>query len=246
MPRQREDPLAEPLLEVRDLVVRYGFLEAVSNLGINLAPGGMAALIGANGAGKTTTLRAIAGLNKPAHGTIWFQGQRIDRLPANQVVERGISLVPEARQIFGKLTVMENLQMGAYVRRGRKVFSQTLERVFSHFPRLKERIDQKAGTMSGGEQQMLAISRSLMSQASLIMMDEPSLGLAPLMVEEIGRAIKQLNEEGVSILLVEQNARMALSVVQKGYVLQQGRLVVEGTAEELTENELVREAYLGV
>ncbi len=238
--------MAEPLLEVRDLVVRYGFLEAVSNLGINLAPGGMAALIGANGAGKTTTLRAIAGLNKPAHGTIWFQGQRIDRLPANQVVERGISLVPEARQIFAKLTVMENLQMGAYVRRGRKAFSQTLERVFSHFPRLAERIDQKAGTMSGGEQQMLAIGRSLMSQASLIMMDEPSLGLAPLMVEEIGRAIKQLNEEGVSILLVEQNARMALSVVQKGYVLQQGRLVVEGTAEELTENELVREAYLGV
>ena len=238
--------MAEPLLEVRDLVVRYGFLEAVSNLGINLAPGGMAALIGANGAGKTTTLRAIAGLNKPAHGTIWFQGQRIDRLPANQVVDRGISLVPEARQIFAKLTVMENLQMGAYVRRGRKAFSQTLERVFSHFPRLEERIDQKAGTMSGGEQQMLAIGRSLMSQASLIMMDEPSLGLAPLMVEEIGRAIKQLNEEGVSILLVEQNARMALSVVQKGYVLQQGRLVVEGTAEELTENELVREAYLGV
>ena len=195
---------------------------------------------------KTTTLRTIAGLNKPAHGTIWFQGQRIDRLPANQVVERGISLVPEARQIFAKLTVMENLQMGAYVRRGRKAFSQTLERVFSHFPRLKERMDQKAGTMSGGEQQMLAISRSLMSQASLIMMDEPSLGLAPLMVEEIGRAIKQLNEEGVSILLVEQNAHMALSVVQKGYVLQQGRLVVEGTAEELTENELVREAYLGV
>ncbi len=238
--------MAEPLLEVRDLVVRYGFLEAVSNLGINLAPGGMAALIGANGAGKTTTLRTIAGLNKPAHGTIWFQGQRIDRLPANQVVDRGISLVPEARQIFAKLTVMENLQMGAYVRRGRKAFSQTLERVFSHFPRLEERIDQKAGTMSGGEQQMLAIGRSLMSQASLIMMDEPSLGLAPLMVEEIGRAIKQLNEEGVSILLVEQNARMALSVVQKGYVLQQGRLVVEGTAEELTENELVREAYLGV
>ena len=238
--------MTEPLLEVRDLVVRYGFLEAVSNLGINLAPGGMAALIGANGAGKTTTLRAIAGLNKPAHGTIWFQGQRIDRLPANQVVDRGISLVPEARQIFAKLTVMENLQMGAYVRRGRKAFSQTLERVFSHFPRLEERIDQKAGTMSGGEQQMLAIGRSLMSQASLIMMDEPSLGLAPLMVEEIGRAIKQLNEEGVSILLVEQNARMALSVVQKGYVLQQGRLVVEGTAEELTENELVREAYLGV
>ncbi len=238
--------MAEPLLDVRDLVVRYGFLEAVSNLGINLAPGGMAALIGANGAGKTTTLRTIAGLNKPAHGTIWFQGQRIDRLPANQVVERGISLVPEARQIFAKLTVMENLQMGAYVRRGRKAFSQTLERVFSHFPRLKERMDQKAGTMSGGEQQMLAISRSLMSQASLIMMDEPSLGLAPLMVEEIGRAIKQLNEEGVSILLVEQNAHMALSVVQKGYVLQQGRLVVEGTAEELTENELVREAYLGV
>jgi len=202
-------------------------------------------LIGANGAGKTTTLDTISGLLKPRQGGIYLEGEPIHQLPPHAVVKRGVSGAPEGRKIFRRLTVLENLEMGAYVRTNRAGIARDLERVFALFPRLKERVSQAGGTLSGGEQQMLAIGRALMARPRVLLLDEPSMGLAPLLVESIFRTIQEINREGTTVLLVEQNALMALAVAQRGYVLQAGEIVLHDTAENLCQNEMVRKAYLG-
>ncbi|HIC88779.1 MAG TPA: ABC transporter ATP-binding protein, partial [Anaerolineae bacterium] len=207
--------------------------------------GEIVTLIGSNGAGKTTTLKTISGVLKPRHGEVYLEGERIDLLPAHRVVMRGVSQAPEGRRIFGRLTVMENLEMGAYTRRDHKGIQEDLDRVFSIFPRLRERRHQVGGTLSGGEQQMLSIARALMARPRVLLLDEPSMGLAPLLVEEIFRVIKEINEQGTTILLVEQNALMALSIAHRGYVMETGTLVLEGSAQELAKDPQVKEAYLG-
>lgn len=231
------------LLEVRDLVVRYGGIEAVRGISFDVPKGQIVTLIGSNGAGKSSTLRSIVGLEKPASGSISFEGQDLLKLGTETIVTRGITLVPEGRRVFVNLTVAENLRMGAYMRKDD--FSQDLDWVYSLFPRLKERSWQPAGTLSGGEQQMLAIARALMSKPDLIMMDEPSLGLAPIIVQEVFEIIRVINEQGVTILLVEQNANMALHAANVGYVMETGRIILSGSGAELASNDQVREAYLG-
>jgi branched-chain amino acid transport system ATP-binding protein len=203
-------------------------------------------LIGANGAGKSTTLRALSGLIRPRSGSITFKGEDITLEPAEKIVRKGISHVPEGRKIFAPLTVRENLEMGAYIINDKAEINRMMERVFRSFPRLKERISQLGGTLSGGEQQMLATGRGLMNKPTLILLDEPSMGLSPIMVEEIFRIIKEINQEGTSILLVEQNAQMALSVSNRAYVLETGRITLSGPAKEIADNPQVKEAYLGV
>jgi branched-chain amino acid transport system ATP-binding protein len=203
-------------------------------------------LIGANGAGKSTTLRALSGLIRPRSGSIQFRGENITLTAAEKIVRSGISHVPEGRKIFAPLTVRENLEMGAYIINDRSEVNRMMERVFRSFPRLKERINQLGGTLSGGEQQMLATGRGLMNKPSLILLDEPSMGLSPIMVEEIFRIIEEINKEGTSILLVEQNAQMALSIAHRAYVLETGRIVLSGQAKEIAENPMVKAAYLGV
>jgi branched-chain amino acid transport system ATP-binding protein len=213
---------------------------------LEVEEGEIVSLIGANGAGKSTTLRAISGLVRPSEGRVEFEGERIDSLPAHKIVEQGISQAPEGRQIFSTLTVMENLNMGAYSLGGRQeVIEKNRQRVFDLFPRLEERKGQLGGTLSGGEQQMLTIGRALMAQPRLLMLDEPSLGLAPILVRTIFDTIRQINERGVTVLLVEQNARAALKVAHRGYVLETGRVVLSGRAEDLLQDERVRKAYLG-
>ncbi|WP_027357012.1 ABC transporter ATP-binding protein [Desulfofundulus thermocisternus] len=233
------------ILQVKDLEVYYGSIRALQGISFHVSKGEIVTLIGANGAGKSTTLRTISGLLTPRQGEIYFQGQKINRIPAHQIVKMGISHVPEGRQIFPNLTVMENLLMGAYTRRNRSEIQETLEEVFTRFPRLKERARQLAGTLSGGEQQMLAMGRGLMSKPTLLILDEPSMGLSPLLVEEIFEIIKNINQQGTTILLVEQNAYMALQIAHRAYVLETGRIVLSGTSKEVQSNPQIRSAYLG-
>jgi branched-chain amino acid transport system ATP-binding protein len=234
------------LLEVNNLNVYYGAIHALQGISFNVAEGEIVTLIGANGAGKSTTLRTISGLLRPRQGHVTYKSSDITLMPAEQIVRLGISHVPEGRKIFSPLTVRENLEMGAYTREDKNEISATMERVFKHFPRLRERINQLGGTLSGGEQQMLATGRGLMSRPALLLMDEPSMGLSPILVEEIFKIIKEINEEGTSILLVEQNALMALSVANRAYVLETGRIVLSGNAKEVADNPQVKAAYLGV
>jgi len=233
------------LLEVENLHVAYGAIRALQGISFHLDKGEIVTLIGANGAGKSTTLRTISGLLRPIAGDIRFNGQSITKLPPERIVTLGISQVPEGRRIFSRLTVRENLEMGAYTCKDKRQIAESMERVFASFPRLKERVNQLGGTLSGGEQQMLAMGRGLMARPTLLLLDEPSMGLSPILVEEIFNIIKRVNAEGTSILLVEQNAAMALSVAHRGYVLETGRIVLEGKAQELLENPQVRAAYLG-
>jgi len=234
------------LLEVKDLHVYYGAIHALQGISFHVNQGEIVTLIGANGAGKSTTLRTISGLLRARNGSIKFKGEEITTTPAEQIVRRGISQVPEGRKIFAPLTVRENLEMGAYTRSDPQEISRTMERVFASFPRLKERISQLGGTLSGGEQQMLATGRGLMSQPTLLLLDEPSMGLSPLLVEEIFKIIQEINSQGTSILLVEQNASMALSIAHRAYVLETGSIVLEGDAKEILNNPQIKSAYLGV
>ena len=233
------------ILEVKDLHVFYGAIHALHGISFHVEEGEIVTLSGANGAGKSTTLNTICGLLRPRQGQIFFKGQDITKIPTDQIVKLGISQVPEGRKIFAPLTVKENLEMGAFTRNDKQGIQQSMERVFASFPRLQERLSQLGGTLSGGEQQMLAVGRGLMSNPQLLLLDEPSMGLAPILVEEIFQIIREINEQGVSILLVEQNANMALQVAHRGYVLETGRIVLEGTAKELRANPQVKAAYLG-
>jgi branched-chain amino acid transport system ATP-binding protein len=233
------------LLALEKLQVAYGGIRAVKGVDLTVAPGELVCLIGANGAGKTTTLRAITGLIRAAAGRILYDGQDIAGLRVHEIARRGLALVPEGRGVFPQLTIEENLAMGAYARSDAKAVASDLERAFSLFPRLKERRSQTAGTLSGGEQQMLAIARALMSRPKLLLLDEPSMGLAPLMVEKIFEVVRAIASEGVTMLLVEQNARLALEVSHRGYVLEGGLVTVEGEGRVLLHDPRIREAYLG-
>ncbi|MDO8350602.1 MAG: ABC transporter ATP-binding protein [Gallionella sp.] len=234
-----------PLLEVRELKVAYGGIHAVNGITIDIAPGELVALIGSNGAGKTTTLKTLAGLLVPGSGQIRFDGQNLHKVAAHQRVSMGIALVPEGRGVFARLSVAENLLMGAYSRSDQDEIATDLARMYALFPRLVERKDQLAGTLSGGEQQMLAMARALMSRPRLLMLDEPSMGLAPLMVKKIFETIREVAAQGMSILLVEQNARLALQVAGRGYVMEGGAITLSGAASELLGSDAVRCAYLG-
>jgi branched-chain amino acid transport system ATP-binding protein len=234
------------LLEVKNLSVNYYKVAAVKDISFDVDEGTVVTIIGANGAGKTTSMRTISGLKHPASGEIWFMGQRIDKLPPDKVNGVGIAHVPEGRRVFPRMSVIENLMLGAYLRKDSGGINRDLEGVFRHFPRLKERKNQAGGTLSGGEQQMLAVGRALMSNPKLLLMDEPSLGMSPIMVEEVGKIIRDISKAGTTILLVEQNARLALNLAEKGYVLETGRIVLGGKNTELLENDLVRKAYLGM
>jgi len=234
-----------PMLELHDVHSYYGSIHALKGISLHVDQGEIVTLIGSNGAGKSTTIRTVSGLMHPRQGTITLDGERIDQTPAHRLVGRGICQSPEGRRIFPRMTVWENLEMGAYVRNDRAAIRQDMERVFDLLPRLKERINQKAGTLSGGEQQMLAIGRALMGRPRLLLLDEPSMGLAPVLVEIIFEAIRNINQQGMTILLVEQNALMALEVAHRGYVLQTGQIVLHDTSAGLRANEMVRKAYLG-
>jgi len=234
------------LLEVKDITVHYFKVPAIRNISITVESGEIVALIGSNGAGKTTTLRAISGLKHPTTGEIHFQGQRIDKLPPHKINGLGIAMVPEGRRVFPQMTVLENLLMGAFLRKQKEDVQKDLEElVFRHFPRLKERKRQDAGTLSGGEQQMLAMGRALMSAPKLLLLDEPSLGLSPIMCGEIGKIIMNIHTEGRTVILVEQNARLALGLAQHAYVIETGDIALSGPAKELRENHNVKKAYLG-
>jgi len=234
------------LLELRAVEVAYGDLPALRGVSVSVEAGETLSVVGANGAGKTTMLRAISGLMRPRAGQILLDGERLDTLPSHAIVERRVVQVPEGRKIFPSLTVLENLELGSYVAAAKARRREGLEHVFTLFPRLKERERQAAGTMSGGEQQMLAIGRALMARPRLLMLDEPSLGLAPIIVKEIFRIIGEINRLGTTVLLVEQNTRQALALSQRGYVLENGRVVLEGSGAELLGNEHVKRAYLGM
>ena len=233
------------MLKVDNINVFYGAIHALKGISLEVPEGEIVTLIGANGAGKSTTLRTISGLLRPKTGQIIFEGKNIAGLQAQDIVKQGICQVPEGRRIFANMSVLENLELGAYTRSDSKGIEEDMSGVFKRFPRLSERKSQVAGTLSGGEQQMLAIGRALMSRPRLLLLDEPSMGLAPLLVKEIFAIIKEINANGTTILLVEQNAHMALSVAQKAYVLETGRITLAGTAKELSESEAVRKAYLG-
>jgi branched-chain amino acid transport system ATP-binding protein len=233
------------LLEVDDISVHYGRIQAIEGITLSVDEGEVVSLIGANGAGKTTTMRAIAGLLSLSHGSIRFGGDDIGRLRGHQRVARGISLVPEGRGIFPAMTVMENLDMGAYARDRKSGIAEDLERVFDLFPRLLERKEQSGGTLSGGEQQMLAIGRALMARPTLLLLDEPSMGLAPMFIRQIFAIIGQVREQGTTVLLVEQNAHQALTLADRAYVLETGKITRSGTGQELLADDSIREAYLG-
>ena len=233
------------MLEIKDLNVFYGAVHAIKGISLNVEQGELVSLIGANGAGKTTTLHAISGLIPAASGTIELDGHNLQKTPLDRIISLGLAHVPEGRHVFARMTVEENLRMGAYIIRDAQKINENLEKVYSHFPRLKERRRQLAGTLSGGEQQMLATGRALMTDPSIVLMDEPSMGLSPLLVKEIFAIIEQLHESGITILLVEQNAKMALAVSDRAYVLETGKISMSGKASELAEDDRVRKAYLG-
>ncbi len=237
--------MTAPLLEVRDLVVHYGAIRALGGISLEVGERQVVALIGANGAGKTTTLRAISRMLRATSGTVRFRGQELSRLRSNEVVARGLAHAPEGRGIFLNLTVQENLDLGAYLRRDRDAVARDLDRAFALFPILAERRSQVAGTLSGGEQQMLSVARALMSQPRLLLLDEPSLGLAPQVVERIFQVLREVNESGVALLLVEQNAHKALQIAHRAYVLETGEVAMQGTGKELLASPEVRRAYLG-
>jgi branched-chain amino acid transport system ATP-binding protein len=234
-----------PLLELDNIHSFYGHIQALRGISLTVDEGEVVTLIGSNGAGKTTTLRSIHGVLPPRQGKILFDGEEIQGLPAHDMISRGISQSPEGRKIFSRMTVRENLEMGAYHRNDTPSVREDMERVFELFPRLQERVKQEAGTMSGGEQQMLAIGRAIMSRPKLLLLDEPSMGLAPVLVERIFQTIQEINEQGTTILLVEQNANVALEIATRGYVLESGSIVNSASAEKLREDPKVREAYLG-
>ena len=233
------------MLKVDNIDVYYGAIHAIKGVSIQVAKGEIVTLVGSNGAGKSTTLRTISGLLKPKNGTILFEDNHIEGLPAHKIVGMGLCQVPEGRRVFANMTVMENLELGAYLRSDKDEIAKDLEDVFKKFPRLLERKEQISGTLSGGEQQMLAMGRALMGRPRLLLLDEPSMGLAPLLVKEIFHIIQEINESGTTVLLVEQNANMALSIADKAYVLETGRIALAGTAKELASSEAVRKAYLG-
>ena len=233
------------MLALADVHTYYGSIRALKGVSLTVEPREIVTLIGANGAGKTTTLRTILGAVRPAQGAVTFNGQRVDGLATDRIVRLGIAQSPEGRRIFPRMTVMENLEMGAFARADHDGIAADLERVLTLFPRLKERIAQKGGTLSGGEQQMLAIARALMARPSLLLLDEPSMGLSPILVDAIFKIVQDINRQGTTILLVEQNARMALRVAHRGYVIQTGRIVLHDAASELLRSDLVRKTYLG-
>jgi branched-chain amino acid transport system ATP-binding protein len=234
------------MLELKDIHTYYGSIHALKGISLIVKDGEIVTLIGSNGAGKSTTLRTIQGLNKPRSGTVLLDGVALEKFPAHEIAGMGVAQSPEGRMIFPRMTVLENLEMGAYARKDLTTYKEDLDHVFVLFPRLKERIGQKGGTLSGGEQQMLAMGRALMAKPKILLLDEPSMGLAPLLVELIFDIIKKLNQEGTTILLVEQNALMALSIANRGYVLQTGEIILSDTAENLRNNEMVQKSYLGV
>ncbi len=234
------------MLEIDDIHAYYGNIHALKGISLTVEEGEIVTLIGANGAGKTTTLRAISGLLPPTQGNVTLEGEDLSKYKAHEIVYKQVAMVPEGRGIFSRLTVSENLDMGAFSRKDREGIQKDLERVFNLFPRLKERRSQVAGTLSGGEQQMLATARAMMTHPKLLLMDEPSMGLAPVLVEDIFDTILEINKEGTTILLVEQNATMALQVANRGYVLQTGEIVLDDSAENLKQNEMVQKAYLGI
>ena len=237
--------MAEPMLKIDNIDVYYGAIHALKGISLEVNEGEIVTLIGANGAGKSTTLRTISGLLKPKTGSITFLGQNIAGVRAHEIVKKGISQVPEGRRVFAEMTVMENLDLGAFVRKDKAGIQQDLKHVFELFPRLEERKNQSAGTLSGGEQQMLAMGRALMSRPKLLLLDEPSMGLAPLLIKEIFNIIVDINKSGTTVLLVEQNANMALSIASRAYVLETGRITLSGPAAELAASEEVKKAYLG-
>ena len=237
--------MAEPMLKIDNIDVYYGAIHALKGISLEVKEGEIVTLIGANGAGKSTTLRTISGLLKPKTGSITFLGQNIEGVRAHEIVKKGISQVPEGRRVFAEMTVMENLDLGAFVRKDKAGIQQDLKHVFELFPRLEERKNQSAGTLSGGEQQMLAMGRALMSRPKLLLLDEPSMGLAPMLIKEIFNIIVDINKSGTTVLLVEQNANMALSIANRAYVLETGRITLSGSAKELAASEDVRKAYLG-
>jgi len=238
---------AAPVLRLSDVVTHYGSLRALKGVSLEVHQGEIVCLLGGNASGKSTTMKTILGMVHPSAGRVEFEGERIDHLPTEEVVRRGISLVPEARRIFGRMTVWENLLMGSLVRRGAPAadVAQDLERAYALFPRLRERAQQLGGTLSGGEQQMLAIARALMARPRLLLMDEPSMGLAPALVDQVFDIIQTINGQGTTILVVEQNAAVALGIARRGYVLQNGRIVIHDTAETLLRADHIRRAYLG-
>lgn len=233
------------LLKINDINVYYGAIHAIKGISLEVNEGEIVTLIGANGAGKSTTLRTISGLLKPKTGSIEFEGKNIAGVAAQNIVKAGISQVPEGRRVFAEMTVMENLELGAFIRKDKDGIAKDLKMVFERFPRLEERINQQAGTLSGGEQQMLAMGRALMSRPRLLLLDEPSMGLAPLLIKEIFSIIQDINKAGTTVLLVEQNANMALSIANRAYVLETGRITLSGDSKELAASEDVRKAYLG-
>ena len=233
------------LLEVKGLEVYYGVIQALKGIDFEVNEGEIVTLIGANGAGKTTTMQSVIGLIPPKAGTVSFEGKEITHLPCHKIVSLGMSQVPEGRRVFQELTVYQNLLMGAYIQKDKKAIKEDIEKIYARFPRLEERKNQIAGTLSGGEQQMLAMGRALMSRPKLLMLDEPSMGLSPLLVDEVFTVIKDLNKEGTTVLLVEQNAGKSLAISDRAYVLENGRIVLSGTGEELLQSEEVKKAYLG-
>ncbi len=234
------------LLEIKEVHSYYGAIHALKGISLAVEQGEIVTLIGANGAGKSTTLKTISGIVRPRQGTVCLAGEDLARYPAHQIVSKGISQVPEGRGVFSRLTVVENLEMGAYIHNDAKQMAEDMERVFAIFPRLKERAKQSGGTLSGGEQQMLAMGRALMAHPKVLLLDEPSMGLAPLLVESIFETVETINKEGTTILLVEQNALMALQVAHRGYVIQTGEIVLQDNAAALRNNQMVQKAYLGM
>lgn len=233
------------MLEVKDLEVYYGMIQAIKGISFEVNKGEVIALIGANGAGKTTTLHTITGLLSPKKGSVMFEGKDITKIPAHKIVSMGMAHVPEGRRVFADLSVYENLKLGAYTRKDKENLNKDLESIYERFPRLAERKNQSAGTLSGGEQQMLAMGRALMSKPSIILMDEPSMGLSPILVNEIFDIIESISKSGTTVLLVEQNAKKALSIADRAYILETGKIVTSGKASELLENDSIKKAYLG-
>ena len=233
------------MLKINDMNVYYGAIHALKGISLEINEGEIVTLIGANGAGKSTTLRTISGLLKPKTGTIEFEGKNIAGMPAQNIVKAGISQVPEGRRVFAEMTVMENLELGAFIRKDKAGIAKDLKMVFERFPRLEERVNQQAGTLSGGEQQMLAMGRALMSKPKIILMDEPSMGLSPILVEEIFHIIREISASGTTVLLVEQNAKKALAIADRAYVLETGNIVLSGDAKEMMNNDSIKKAYLG-